>query len=423
VTAVHRLSSLDDEPEVGPLWLPPAYFLAAILWLGVAAAVLPVVAPDLARGLVYQPRVFAVTHALTLGVITGAIFGALHQFIPAVLGVAPRSPRAATLGFWCFQAGVAVVSAAFWRWSPLGQAVGWVLIFVGVGGASWNTLPARRRATRNQYVGVYVSLGHSALGLAMLLAAVRIGDGLGWWHTGREGLLAAHFHLGALGLGSLTAVGFGSKMLPAFLGTRDPPTGPLGWIGWLASTGLLLFTTGAVAQVAPLIAAGGAVLAVSAGAHLGLIGRYFVARTRPLDPGLTFVLVAATCYAAALAMGVTLLVTRPRPGAAWAAYAILALPGWLGLLILGVMHRVVPRILTLIRVRRGGPLTPVHRRVELVSLPLAWASVGLLGLGVPGLALTVLLGWTTGATASGLTIAAGVACVAAQGAHVARRAC
>ena len=48
-----------------------------------------------------------------------------------------------------------------------------------------NLLPARRRAVRHRYVGALVSLAHSALGGVMLLAALRIGDGLGWWHVER----------------------------------------------------------------------------------------------------------------------------------------------------------------------------------------------------------------------------------------------
>ena len=227
-----RLPQLGESPDSGPFWLPPAYFLAALIWLAGTAVGLLAVGPDLARGLVFQPRVFALTHALTLGVVGSTIFGALQQFIPAVLGVGPRHPRAAVAGFWLFQFGIAVLLVGFWRSRPAWQSLGWVLLIGGIGMASWNTLPALRRATRNHQVGLYVTLGHSALGFAALTAAIRIGDGLGWWHTGREGLLAAHLHLGALGFGTLTAVGFGSKMLPAFPGrpshAPDPSPGSAG---------------------------------------------------------------------------------------------------------------------------------------------------------------------------------------------------
>src|SRR5262249_32867715 len=44
------------------------------------------VAPDLARGSFYLPRVVAVVHCFTLGWIILSIFGALCQFLPVAVG-------------------------------------------------------------------------------------------------------------------------------------------------------------------------------------------------------------------------------------------------------------------------------------------------------------------------------------------------
>lgn len=416
------LPQLNEAPDPGPLWLAPAYFLAALLWLGLTALGLLIVGPDLRDGLLYQPRVFAVTHALTLGVIGSAIFGALHQFVPAVLGVGPRHPRAGAAGFSLFQLGLVILVTGFWHWRPLWLGIGWAVVLGGIGGAAWNTLPARRRAARNRYVGWYITLGHSALGLAALIAGLRIGDGLGWWQTSREGLLAAHLHLGLVGFGTMTAVGFGSKMLPAFLGVHDPSTRPLTWIGWLGGAGLLLFTLGQAFGVAAATLAGGALMLSAGLAHLILLADYFGRRTRPLDPGLGFVLAAAVGYAGALTVGAALLALRPPPGPLWAAYGLLALLGWLTLLIVGVMHRVVPRVLTLLRVRKGGRLTPLAQRVELVSSRLGWGSLGLMAPSIAGLAFSVAMGWEAGTRATTVCFAAGTALLYWQAIRVARQA-
>ena len=57
-----------------PFRLPGTHFAGAIAWLVLAGAGLVVVAPDLAAGRFLAPRVLAVTHLYTLGVITASIF-------------------------------------------------------------------------------------------------------------------------------------------------------------------------------------------------------------------------------------------------------------------------------------------------------------------------------------------------------------
>ena len=76
-----------------PFRLPGTHFAGAIAWLVLAGAGLVVVAPDLAAGRFLAPRVLAVTHLYTLGVITASIFGALYQFYPMSLGAGARSVR------------------------------------------------------------------------------------------------------------------------------------------------------------------------------------------------------------------------------------------------------------------------------------------------------------------------------------------
>jgi hypothetical protein len=382
------LPQLGQEPEGPSPLLPLAFFGSAVGWLLAGSAGLVIVAPDLAAGVYQQPRVFAVTHMFTLGVIASAIFGALHQFVPAVMGVPIRHPRVAWWGFWLTQAGVAVLVVSLWRWSPSLQSVAWVVLLAAVGCASMNTLPARRRAVRNRLVGLYASLGHSALGLAMLVAAVRIGDGLGWWHTPREGLLAVHFHLGAVGFGTLTAIGMTSRMLPAFLESEGTPDGALDWIGWVLAAGLVSYSAGQLTGVPGLTWLGAAGMLVSLVAHLAILARYFQRRTRrAFDPGLGFIAAASVGYLLAIVAGVGILAMAPRPGRAWMAYAVLGVVAWLVTLVIGVMHRVAPRIVAGYRARRGRVLTGADRAAALLDPRLGWAAWGTW---VPGVYLQVL---------------------------------
>ena len=63
-----------------PPTLPLSHFAFALLWLAVASVMLPWVAPQLARGNVFEPAVVALVHVLVLGTVGSAIAGALQQF-------------------------------------------------------------------------------------------------------------------------------------------------------------------------------------------------------------------------------------------------------------------------------------------------------------------------------------------------------
>lgn len=400
--------------------LPLRYFAAATVWLLLAAIGLVIVAPDLARGTLFSARVLAVTHAFTLGIITNAIFGALHQFLPAVVGIPIRRPRVARLGFVCFTIGVPWLVAGLWVWNSAIQAVGWAVLLAAVGLASWNVLPARRLAQRNRYVGAFVSLAHSALGLAMVLAAARIGHGLGWWEVDRLRLLAAHFHLGVFGFATLTVVAFGSRMLPAFLGAPAASDRRVTAVGWIAGVGLALFTAGAVGLGTLALRAGGTVMLMAAVAHLALLGGYFRRRTPGrFDPGLGFIALASTAYLAAILSGGVLLFRPAPPGRAWALYAVLAIAGWLTLFILGVMHRVAPRLIVLQLAGRRRSLSPGAQRAELLDARLGWAACGCSGGGLALLAFGIGTGLSPVAVAGAVGFLVGAALVLLQAIHLA----
>ncbi len=370
-----------------------AYFAVAVTWLVLGSAGLIVIAPDLARSNLFAPRVFAVTHAFTLGFILTAITGAMHQFLPAVTGITIRHPRTAVAGFLLFLIGTPLIVAGFWWWNPRIQAAGWIVLFAAVGCASMNLLPARRRAARNRYVGGLVTLAHSALGVAMLLAAMRIGSGLGWWHVDQASFIVAHFHLGVAGFGTLTALAFGSRMLPAFLGSAVEGTRRIRLIATLVSTGLLVMSLSLLIPGSAGIRLGGALLAAAGLVHLHLLDDYFRLR-RPgrFDPGLGLIALAVAGYAIALVLGILLLLFSGTRLTLWGGYAFLAIVGWLVTLILGVMHRVAPRLVVLGAAGPGRSLSPDARRAELVHDGIGWGTCAALAAGIVLTGLGIIAG-------------------------------
>jgi len=392
-----------------PLVLPGSHFAAVIAWLVAGAAGLVAVAPALAGGDVFAPRVFAVTHAFTLGVVTTAIFGALYQFFPVALGVTLRSVRVGLIGFGLLLAGTLAIVAGFWTWTPRLQGIGWLLLFSAVGCVAWNLLPQRRRSKQHPMVGRYVSLGHSALGIAMFLGLARIGDAAGWWHLERLGVVAAHYHLAAYGFAGLTAVGVGSRMLPMFLVT-DVRGGQwqLRWIAPAAAAGLLLFTVGAPQRLAPMKLLGGLLLLGAGALYLHLVGDYFRRRTvARLDHGLSHVAAAFVLLAAAWLTGAALLagLAPAHDPRWWAAYALVGVTGWLTLFVLGVLYRILPFLLWMhvVGPRSGGGVP-----VQALSRPRwALASLGLLVSGVALLSGAVAAGHPQAARAGALLFLAG----------------
>jgi hypothetical protein len=363
-----------------PFRLPGTHFIGVLVSLLLGAGGLVVIAPDLAAAQFLNPRVFAVTHLFTLGVIVTAVFGALYQFYPMSLGAGARSVRVGVAGAWLMHAGTALVVAGFWWWQPALQAAGWWAIFLAVGCVAWNLLPHRRRMTQGRRTAAYVSLAHAMLGFAMIIAAARIGASLGWWQLDRLGAIAAHFHLAAFGFAGLTAVGVGGRMLPMFLVSGPAPERPFRIIGPVATGGLALLTPGFMIGVELLVWAG-ALLGVAAAALFvrtvaGFFSRRLVHRIEPAFGHVIFGFVSLV-----IGLG-TALVQLALPGFSargWVVYAELVLLGWLVVFITGVMYRLLPFLIWLhFYARLGSSRTAA----ELVNRPLAWVALGLLGSGI-----------------------------------------
>ncbi len=327
-----------------PFRLPGEHFAAALVWLVVAAVLLPPLAIRIAGGQVLDPAVLALVHITVLGVLASAIFGALYQFVPGGLEVPLKSVGLGHAGFWLLQAGTTLLVAGFWGSAGRLQLTGWILIFGAVGAVSVNILPARRRSIHGKLVGLYLSVAHSALGAAMGIGLVRIGETLGWWRFDRLGAIAAHLLLGVVGFGTLTAVGVGSRMVPTFLLAHGDDRRRLHLILGLATAGLVVFPIGALAGCGPLTRIGAALLGASVVAILELGWRWFGRRGRGLDPSLRHVAAAFIGLAAALGWGGALAFTDPYNLPRWGAFVATAVLAWLLMLVIGVMAKIVSHL-------------------------------------------------------------------------------
>ena len=363
-----------------PFRLPGTHFAGALVWLLAGGAGLVVIAPDLTAAQFLNPRVLAVTHVYTIGVIVASVFGALYQFYPMSLGAGARSVRVGVAGAWLLHLGVALVTAGFWFWVPLLQAAGWWAIFFSVGCIAWNLLPHRRRMTQGRRTASYVSAAHAMLGFALLLGGARIGESLGWWQVDRLGAIAAHFHLAAFGFAGLTAVGVGGRMLPMFMVSGAGPDWPMRVIGPLASAGLLVLAAGLLFGFDPAVWAGGGVGLLAGALFVWMVRGYVARRMIPrLEPAFGHVIAGFASLLLAMTTGVMQLLMPGFSPRGWVVYAELTLLGWLVVFITGVMYRLFAFLIWLHFYARLGS---ARVAAELVHRPLAWSALALLTAGV-----------------------------------------
>jgi hypothetical protein len=181
----------------------------------------------------------------------------------------------------------------------------------------------------------------------------------------------------------------------------------------LAGGGLLVFAVGQLAGLKPAIVSGAGLLALAMAGYLALAATWFRHRTRPLDPALGFMAAAFVGLAASVALGLAVLQAGAGPSLAraMAAYAVMAVLGWLVLLILGVYYRVIP---FLVWINLGGSAAAGRDPAGLMPRWAAWASLAVIAGGVWLLAMAIRAGSAMAAQAGAGAFAVGVLGVIVQ---------
>jgi len=266
--------------------------------------------------------------------------------------------------------------------------------------------------TQGRRAADYVSTAHSMLGLAMFIAAARIGASLGWWTVDRLGAIAAHFHLAAFGFAGLTAVGVGGRMLPMFLVSGPPPDRPFRVIGPVGSTGLLLLSGGLLWDVVPAVWLGALAGIGAAALFAWVVAGYFRRRlVRVLEPAFGHVVAGFCSLLLGLGCGLLQLATPGSSLRGWVMYAELILLGWLVLFITGMWYRLLGFLLWL-HFPPEGDGAPVPTAAELGHRPTEWVALGLLAAGVVGVVTGTGIASVAATRAGALSLLAGSVLVA-----------
>jgi len=413
-----------------PLHRPPsehATAAGALRYLATAAAAyvlatLGVVwlAPELS-GHYYQPRLFALTHLVTLGWITLSIVGASYQIVPVALGRPLWSERLARWQFWILVTGIAGMVSHFYLGTWTGLAASAALAGSGIALHVLNMAMTLRGLRDSTFTARAVGLGHAGLALTALFGLILSINRL-WPLLPGDALatLHAHVHLALLGWVTPMVLGVASRIYPMFLVSPEPAP----WLGrvqlWGLGAGVPALVVGLIAAPALTVPAALAVSAAVVAHGVSVLTMTRASRRPALDWGLRLALTGTAVLVPLTAMGLGFafgLLAGPR---AALAYGALALGGWSSLTIAGVMLKIVP---VLVWHHVYGPRVgraPVPSMAQLTAPRLEALAHALLTVGTLLLVVTLAVGEVAWIRGAGVVLALGGLAFAAALAHALR---
>ncbi len=409
------------QPATPPLVLPGEHFAAALAFLACGAAGLIYVAPDLARGAFFLPRVVAVAHLFTLGWIMLSIFGALCQFLPVAVGQPLRSTALAHASFALEAFGAALfVGALASGAAPLlhlgASAVALAFVLFASNLAATLAFVRERSLTWWALAGAAFFLFVTPVyGLALALN-LRDGALIG---ADRFTVVAIHAHVALAGVVLLVMAGVAHRLLPMFLLSHGADERA----AW-ASVALLF--AGAVGLALPVggslrIVLAGALVSGGVVAFLAQAAAFFRHRMRrAIDPGMRLAGVGLVGLAVALILAPFALGRGLEDMRLLVTYFVVLL-GAITLFVAGHYYKIVP---FLVWYHRFGPLVgtrEVPKVADLYSARVARLDGALLVAGWVGLVASIYAGAPILGRASAVVFMAGAIVEVVVIAHVARR--
>jgi hypothetical protein len=365
--------------------------------------------PSLPAGFFLHPRMAALVHLVTLGWITGSIFGAFYFVGPMTMRM-PLRPGWLDRGVQaCFAVGVSLAVTQFWNGDYTRMAWSSTLVL----------LPALHISLRAA-AGVPAALGgwpvklHVALAFFNLLAAMSFGivvglnRSYGWFTWSPVAAAYAHLHLAVVGWAVMMFVGLAYRLIPMIVPTVMPKGSSIAVSAILIELGLAILVGSLLRETAgtsagALFIVGGLVSFV---AHIRLALRQKLpppaALPRPdwatwqTHAALLWLLVASV-----LGLVLSVAGSAPHVTLAW-WYGVSGLIGFLTQVIAGMQGRLVPMYAWYGAFEAGGRKPPPFAAHAMGSQPLArWIFITWT-LGVPSLAAGLAM------QSGGVTIAASV---------------
>lgn len=412
----------EAEPRPGTRRLPRAL---PLLYLGTAhiscalAFALAALWPRETAGFFYHPWMAALVHLVTIGWITFSMAGVIHLVGPLALRVSLPVRQMDYAAYALAAAGLAGMVAHFWIREFSGMAWSAAMAVLGILHAVGRIAAAIRRAPVHPAVRLHIRLASANFGLAAAMGVLLAIDKVAPFLPGF--VLAnvfAHAHLAAIGWGVMMVVGVAYRLLPMILPSRMPEGPTLYASAILLQTGVLGLVAGLVLR-SPWVALAGALVAaglVAFAAHVVWMARHRVPRPPgmpPFDFAVAHAAAAGAGLAAALVLGLALLVVPASPASlrAAAAYGALGLVGFLAQTVVAMETWLLPLAASCWAPAHPGPRALPPPPVRRDPTPQALVLAGWLA-GVPALAAGLAFEFAPLVRAGAAVLAAAVALAA-----------
>jgi len=287
----------------------------------------------------------AAVHVGVLAFLTTAVLGAVHQFAPVVARRPLRSIPMARLTLVGMVATAVILPTGFGHGPEWLVAAGGVIGALAVSLAAWNlSAPLAARDGGVPLTGLRFSV--TFLVLTVAFGVVYAFDRQTGWFPLVSHRVLAHAHLGLLGWLGLTYVSVAEKLWPMFLLAHRPRARAGAWAVGLLAAGAPVLTVGLLFAWANVAWLGGLIVSVGLTCHLASLAAVVRHRRRPLELLHAFLFASAVflVVAALLAATAALASVDPAERARLVAAEIAALIAWLGLAVIGHVHKIVPFI-------------------------------------------------------------------------------
>lgn len=333
--------------QAPPISVPFRFFLSAPIFLLLAAALLLWRGPEIMTSRL-SPAALAATHLFTLGFAAMVVLGAVMQMLPVLAGAPIRRPRMiATIVHAGISVGTLSLAAGFLFDAPLLLRVAVVALSIGFGvfvaavvTALWRSR-VRNRTVNAMRLAILSLVATVALGLLLV-------SNLGWGAAPPSlSLSDLHPGWGLLGWIGLLVMGVAYQVVPMFQMTPPYPASMMKYLGTTVFALLLLWSIalwfgegiwtplGVVCALALVIA-----YTLFAVTTLRLQHRR---RRRQADVTLDFWRIGlGTLMAALVLWALRLAAPFGLPGTTDTAIGILALLGFAGCIINGMLYKIMP---------------------------------------------------------------------------------
>jgi hypothetical protein len=331
------------------------HFVLGIGGMCAFGAALLVASPALG-GHHFQPLLLGLVHLCVLGWLLPVALGALHQLVPVLFEVPIASERVAWVALGGYAVGASgLVLLFFGMWVGGGFFAAAALLTLALVGYTANLLLTVWRSRARSLTNTFVICA-----LLWLLIGVGLGFVLSWnlWRPflplNHLMVLRAHAHAAGLGFFGLLIAGVALRLLEMFLISHGAPQRAGRLSLWLLNAGVASLVVGFSFPRGATVAAIGAVLVGVGVIAFTVQVRAVLARRvkRKLDAAWRLS-VSAFVYlgiAAALGIGLVLLPLGPEVRErAVLGYGLLAIPGFIGSIVVGQLYKIVPFLIWLHR--------------------------------------------------------------------------